>query len=101
MSLQSPAFLVLLALIPLGGLALHAARRRRRRYAVRFPATATLAGLVSTPPVWRRRLPAGLLALAIAALAVALARPHRTVQVAVEQASVMLVTDASGSMEAT
>jgi Ca-activated chloride channel family protein len=46
-------------------------------------------------------VPAALLALAVAALALALARPPRTVQVAVEQASVMLVTDASGSMEAT
>jgi Ca-activated chloride channel family protein len=101
MSLRSPAFLALLGLIPLGWLALRAAAGRRRRYAVRFPAAGTLAGLLTTPPAWRRRVPAGLLALAVAALAVALARPHRTVQVAVEQASVMLVTDASGSMEAT
>jgi Ca-activated chloride channel homolog len=41
------------------------------------------------------------MALAVGALAVALARPERTVAVPVEQASVMLVTDASGSMEAT
>ncbi len=56
---------------------------------------------MAAPSSWRRRIPAGLLALAVAALAVALARPERTVQVAVEQASVVLVTDASGSMEAT
>ncbi len=101
MKLEAPLFLALLALIPLGAAALALGRRRRRRYAVRFPATPTIAGLVTTPPAWRRRVPAALLALAVAALAVALARPHRTVQVAVEQASVMLVTDASGSMEAT
>jgi Ca-activated chloride channel family protein len=100
-SLEAPAFLALLALLPLGWVALRLARQRRRRYAVRFPATATLAGVLSTPPAWRRRVPAGLLALSVAALALALARPHRTVQVPVEQASVMLVTDASGSMEAT
>jgi Ca-activated chloride channel family protein len=100
-SLQDPGFLALLALIPLGWLAVKLAARRRRRYAVRFPAAPTLAGLLSAPPAWRRRVPAALLAVAVAALAVSLARPQRTVEVAVEQASVVLVTDASGSMEAT
>ena len=56
---------------------------------------------MARPPAWRRRLPSLLLALAVAALAIALARPQREVTVAVEQASVMLVMDASGSMEAT
>jgi Ca-activated chloride channel homolog len=101
MSLQDPLFLILLALIPLGLLAHRLAERRRRRYAVRFPALETLAGLTAAPPAWRRRVPPVLLALAVTALAVALARPHRTVEVPVEQASVMLVQDASGSMDAT
>ncbi len=101
MNLQSPLFLALLGLIPLGLILHHLAARRRLRYAIRFPALGTLAGLTEQSPAWRRRLPAGLLALAVAALAIALARPQRTVDVAVEQASVMLVTDASGSMEAT
>lgn len=101
MSLQAPLFLALLLLIPLGWLVQRLAARRRRRYAVRFPGVATLAGLMERPPAWRRRLPAALLALAVAALAVALTRPQRTVEIPVEQASVMLVTDASGSMEAT
>lgn len=101
MNLKDPLFLLLLLLIPLGYAAHRLAQRRRRRYAVRFPAVATLAGIMSTPAAWRRRVPAALLALAVAALAVALARPERTVQVPVEQASVVLVTDASGSMEAT
>ncbi len=100
MSLQAPLFLLLLALIPLGFVLGRLAVRRRRRYAVRFPALATLEGVMSAPRSWRRRIPAALLALAVAALAVALARPEHTVQVAVEQASVVLVTDASGSMEA-
>jgi len=99
-SLQAPLFLAALGLIPLGLVVHRLAARRRRRYAMRFPALATLAGVMASPPAWRRRLPAALLALAVAALAVALARPQRTVQVPVEQASVMLVTDASGSMEA-
>ena len=100
MSLEAPLFLALLALLPLGLLAHRLAVRRRRRYAIRFPALGTLAAVAESPPAWRRRLPAALLALAAAALAVAVARPHRTVDVPVEQASVMLVQDASGSMDA-
>lgn len=101
MSLQAPLFLVLLLLIPLGAILVRLGRKRRRRYAVRFPALATLEGVMASPPAWRRRVPAALLALAVAVLSFALARPQRTVEVPVEQASVVLVTDASGSMEAT
>jgi Ca-activated chloride channel family protein len=100
-SLQAPWFLAALALIPLGFLAQRVAARRRRRYAIRFPALGVLAPLVATGSRWRRRVPPALLALAVAALAIALARPERTVAVPVEQATVMLVSDASGSMEAT
>ncbi len=101
MNLQDPLFLALLALIPLGFLLHGMAKRRRLRYAVRFPALDTLAGVAVAPPAWRRRVPAALLALAVAALAVSLTRPQRSVDVATEQASVMLVQDASGSMDAT
>ena len=74
------------------------ARRRRRRYAVRFPAAATLASV--RQPRLRRVLPAALLATAAALLAVAFAKPEATAAVPVEKASVMLVTDESGSMSA-
>ena len=60
-----------------------------------------LAGVVRSVPAWRRHLPAAVAALALAALAVALARPHATVAVPVERASVVLVTDVSRSMQAT
>jgi Ca-activated chloride channel homolog len=100
-SLREPLFLLALLILPLGFVLHRIAMRRRRRYAVRFPALGTLASLIQRPPAWRRRLPVLLLALSVCALAVALARPERTVAVPVEQASVMLVTDASGSMEAT
>jgi Ca-activated chloride channel family protein len=100
-SLAHPLWLAALALIPLALVAQKAAARRRRRYAVRFPAMATLAAVVDRPPSWRRHVPAALLALAVAALTIALAKPRHMVSVAVQQASVMLVTDASGSMDAT
>ncbi len=99
MSFASPVFLLGLLLVPLL-LGLYVlARRRRGRYAVRFPAVATVAAIVPRPSPLRH-LPPALFALALAGLITALARPQATVAVPVEQASVMLVTDASGSMSA-
>jgi Ca-activated chloride channel family protein len=101
LSFESPAYLAALALVPLLGLAYVAARRRASRYAVRFPGVATLAPLVPAVSAWRRRLPLALFLASLAALALALARPHATVAVPSEQASVVLVTDVSRSMLAT
>jgi Ca-activated chloride channel family protein len=101
LSFAAPTFLLALLLIPAGVALQRLSRRRRRRHAVRLPATATLAALAMRQPAWRRRVPAALLALAVAALVVALARPERTVAVAVERASVVLVLDTSRSMQAT
>ena len=52
-------------------------------------------------PGLRRHLPPLLFLLALTALTVAIARPHVNVDVAREEATVMLVTDSSGSMQAT
>lgn len=101
MSFISPLGLLVLLAVPLALLAHVAAGRRRRRYPVRFPAFATLAAVAAPEPRYRRHVPFALLALAIAALAISLARPEKTVQVAVERASVVLVTDISRSMSAT
>lgn len=97
----SPTYLLALGLIPLLGAALLAARRRRRRYAVRFPGVPTLATVAAGQPAWRRRIPPVLLMAAIAALALALAKPRATVAVPVERASVILILDTSRSMQAT
>lgn len=59
---------------------------------------AAAAGVV---PRWRRILPAALALAAIAALALAAAKPRHTVRIALSSASIMLVTDHSGSMQAT
>ncbi|HXE43944.1 MAG TPA: VWA domain-containing protein [Conexibacter sp.] len=100
MSFGAPLGLLALALVPLA-LALHgASRRRARRYAVRFPAAATLARAAGGTPAWRRWAPLALLLAAIAALALALAKPQKTVAVPIERASIMLVTDHSRSMMA-
>ena len=101
MSFQSPVFLLGLLAVPLA-LALHVlAQRRRRRYAVRFPALATLAVALPRGPQWRKAVPPALFLAAIIGLVLSLARPEITVAVPVERASVVLVTDVSRSMQAT
>jgi Ca-activated chloride channel family protein len=102
MSFSAPMWLAALALVPVAIAASIASRRRARRYAVRFPAVSTLAAAAGeTGASWRRHLPAAFALAAIAALAVALARPHVSYSTAVDEASLMLVTDHSGSMAAT
>lgn len=101
MSFAAPLFLLGLALVPLGLLAYRASRRRARRYAVRFPAASTLRLAAGTVPPWRTHLPALAALAALAVLTLALARPHRTVDVPSERASIMIVTDHSRSMLAT
>jgi Ca-activated chloride channel homolog len=100
-SFQAPVFLAGLIAIPLALAALALARRRPARYVVRFPALPTLQAVMPRTPRWRRVVPTALLCLALAGLVTALARPEATVAVPVEKASVVLVTDTSGSMNAT
>jgi Ca-activated chloride channel family protein len=100
MSFASPLRLAALALVPAALAATLLARRRARRYAIRFTAVPQLVQAAGTTPSWRRHVPLALVLGAIAALALALARPHTTYHVAVGQASMMLVTDHSGSMAA-
>jgi Ca-activated chloride channel family protein len=99
MSFREPLLLAGLALVPLALLAYWAAQRRRRRYAIRYPALDVLAGVAGKAR--GRHLPALLAVLALAALGIALARPERTVAVEQRQGTVMLVHDTSGSMQAT
>ena len=101
MSFQAPLFLIGLVAIPLALLALWSARRRPAKYVIRFPATATLAAVVGRTGRARRIIPPALLSLSLAGLVTALARPEATIAVPIEKASVMLVTDTSGSMNAT
>ncbi len=101
MSFASPWFLFALALVPAALAAQLASRRRARRYAVRFTGVATLKAAAGTTPAWRRHLPTALLLAALALLALALAKPQRTISLPIERASIMLVTDHSRSMMAT
>jgi Ca-activated chloride channel family protein len=101
MSVQWPTMLWALALVPLALLGYLLAQRRRVRFAVRFTNLDLLANVVSRSPGWRRHLPALFYLLALATLLVSLARPQSVVLVPKEQATVVLVMDVSGSMNAT
>ncbi|MGE4425504.1 MAG: VWA domain-containing protein [Solirubrobacteraceae bacterium] len=104
MTLAAPLSLLLLLLIPAGLWAVNASADRRRRHAVRMPALTTLAAVAATDARRTRvRLwaPPALLAVTVALLVVGMARPEITVSVPRERASMMLVTDASRSMQAT
>jgi Ca-activated chloride channel homolog len=101
MSFGAPLWLLALALVPAALAAQVRARRRARRYAVRFTALTTLRQAAGAGPSWHRHVPAALVLGAVGLLAVALARPHVTYRAPIGQASVMLVTDHSGSMAAT
>ena len=101
MSFASPIFLIALVLAPLAIVAQVLAARRTRRHAVRFTAVPALKLAAGAAPAWRRHLPAALAVAALTTLALALAKPQRTVAVPLERASIMLVTDHSRSMLAT
>jgi Ca-activated chloride channel family protein len=100
-SVQWPGLLWALLLVPVAVAAYLLAQRRRSRYTVRFTNLDLLANVVSGTPGWRRHVPPGLYLLALAALLVSLARPEALTLVPKEQATVILVMDVSGSMNAT
>jgi Ca-activated chloride channel homolog len=101
MTFAAPELLIALALVPVAiGLYL-LIQRRRTRYAVRFTNVDLLANIAPRRPAWRRHLPPILYLAALAALAVALARPAMVVAVPKEQATVVLAIDVSRSMQAT
>jgi len=98
MSFRAPLLLLLgLAVLAVALAAYVVAQRRRRRYAVRYTNVDVLASVAGRVG-WVRHVPAALGLLALAALLVALARPERTVAAEQRQATVVMVTDTSGSM---
>ena len=98
MSFAAPAFLLGLLLVPLALLAYVAYGRRREGQMARFANPALMPSVAPVRPGWRRHAPIVLYVVALTGLLVGLARPERTVAVPVEQATVVLATDVSGSM---
>jgi len=99
-SFADPLWLVALLAVPLALLAYLHNRSRAKRYAVRFTGVQTLRVAAMGSSSWWRHVPAALLLAALAALTLALARPHQTIRVPIQSASIVLVTDHSGSMQA-
>jgi Ca-activated chloride channel homolog len=97
-SFEWPLALLFLLVVPLALAGYLLAQRRPSRYGLTFPNLEVLAAVVERSGAWRRWLPPVLFLLAVAALAVALARPHVAVTNEREQATVVLAIDSSGSM---
>jgi Ca-activated chloride channel homolog len=99
MTFGSPYLLLSLLAIPLAVGIWWLAERRRMKYAVRYTNLEVLA-TVAVGRRWRRLLPAVLFLAALAALCVGLARPSLHRLVPTDNATVVLVLDVSGSMQA-
>ena len=98
MSFQSPLALIGLVLVPVLVGLYFVQERRRQSYASRFTTTALLPNLVDAAPGWRRHLPVALFLIAVAAMIVGVARPHASVSVQREEATVLIAIDSSLSM---
>jgi len=97
---QSPLALLGLLVVPLLVAAYVRHERGRGSYVARFANLALLPNLVDRAPGWRRHLPVAILLVALAAMVVGVARPHATVSVPREEATVILAIDVSRSMAA-
>ena len=99
MTFGHPLLLLTLLVVPAVLVLWRLMERRRMRYAVRYTNVDVLAG-VAAGREWRRFVPLGLFLLAVAALCVAVARPHAKTLVLRDRATVILVIDSSRSMQA-
>ena len=101
MNFGHPLLLLTLLLIPATLVAYRVfAARRRVRYAVRYTNVDVLASVLATGRPWRRWIATALFLFAVATLCVAVSRPHVHKLVTTENATVVLVLDVSGSMNA-
>lgn len=101
MSFAEPILLAGFILVPLALMAYGALQRRRVRDSTAWANPDLVPALATGQPRWRRHIPPLLLLLALCALVAALARPQRTVASPQRAANVVMVTDISGSMNAT
>ncbi|MDX6467648.1 MAG: Ca-activated chloride channel [Gaiellaceae bacterium] len=100
MSFAQPLWLLSLLVVPLALVASRFVQRRRMRYAVRYTNVDLLASVAAGQRPWRRYATGALFLAAVAALCVAVSRPHMTSTVTSDKATVILVLDVSGSMQA-
>jgi len=93
-----PGLLALIALLPALVLLYVVARRRRRPSSVRYSSLLLVRDALPGSSLVRRHMPFALFALALAGLAVALARPVVIASVPANQTTIVLAIDVSGSM---
>lgn len=98
MRFEWPLMLVALLLVPALAALFVARDRRRTAAAAKFASIALIPNVVDHVPGRRRYLPPALLLLALSAMLVGLARPHATVSVRREEATIVLAVDTSTSM---
>jgi Ca-activated chloride channel homolog len=98
LSFSWPWALFALLVLPLVFAAWWLIRRRRRRATVRVTSMALVRLAAPGRSRWRRRVPAVLLGVGLAVLAIGAARPQATVPEASSSATIMLALDVSGSM---
>jgi Ca-activated chloride channel family protein len=101
MSFAWPLALLSLLAVPLAIAGYLLLERRRQRQAAAFANPALVPNLIGRRPGRLRHLPPVLGLLALTALATGLARPHATLSVEQEEATVVLAMDTSRSMVAT
>jgi Ca-activated chloride channel homolog len=100
MTFEWPLALLALLAVPLALVVYLLAQRRPSKYTLSFPNLGVLESVVERGGGWRRWVPPALFLLALTAVGVALARPHVSVTVQREQATIVLAIDSSGSMRA-
>jgi Ca-activated chloride channel family protein len=100
-SFAAPLVLLALLVVPALGVWYVVEQRRRARASEAFTSTLLRPSVAPSQPGWRRHLPYALMALALAALIVAVAKPQRAVSEPVKGATVMFANDVSNSMKAT
>jgi Ca-activated chloride channel homolog len=99
-SFSWPLALLALAALPILVLVYVLSERRRRRSQAAFGNPALLSNVVDRSPGRLRHLPLVVLLLGLATMIVGVARPHATVSVPREEATVVLAIDVSRSMKA-
>lgn len=100
MSFDWPTALVALVVVPVVLVAYIFRERRRTAFASGFANPALLPNVIHRKPGLRRHIPLLLLLLGFTAVVLGVARPHATVSVKREEATVVLAVDVSRSMKA-
>jgi Ca-activated chloride channel homolog len=96
-----PDLLWLLVAVPLLVLGYVWLLRRRKKTSLRFANLALVKQAMGKSSVWRRHVPPALMLLAITALLLAAARPTAVISLPLNQETIVLAMDVSGSMRAT